>query len=131
LLCGFAVIEFVVQKLLKFEEMTGFTVQQLTNMNQYEKLLLEIGEKRKFEPDKGMAPELKLVGIIFINAAMFIGMKMLFKGGGNAILESIGQTATGGSSMPSPKPATSSGGSVGGDSKRKMRPPDVNMDDFL
>jgi hypothetical protein len=131
LLCGFAVIEFVVQKLLKFEEMTGFTVQQLTNMNQYEKLLLEIGEKRKFEPDKGMAPELKLVGIIFINAAMFIGMKMLFKGGGNAILESIGQTATGGSSMPSPKPATSSGVSGGGDSKRKMRPPDVNMDDFL
>jgi hypothetical protein len=127
LMFGFAIVEFVVQKLLKFEEMSGFTVQQLTNMNQYEKILLEIGEKRKFEPEKGLAPELKLIGIIFINAAMFIGMKMLFKGGGNAILESIGQN--GNSASSAPKPPTTN---LGGDSapKRKMQGPDINLDDL-
>jgi len=93
-------------------------------MNQYEKLLFEIGEKRKFEPDKGIAPELKLIGIIFMNAAIFIGMKMLFKGGGNAILESIGQ------SPMQQKPPQASTAPTGGEPKRKMRPPDINMDDF-
>ncbi len=91
-------------------------------MNQYEKILIEIGEKHKFEPGKGLGPELKLIGITLLNAAMFVGMKMLMNGAGNSLLEGLStgfKSKEGTANKPSVEP-----------SKRKMREPEINIDDF-
>jgi len=166
LMVGFGVIEFLIQRVLKFEEISGFTAQQMLSMNDYERILLEIGEKHKVEPGEGLGPELKLIGLVFFNAAVFVGMKMLMKGGGNPILDSIGGLAP--QSSPAPRAQQSfasgasgasgtsgtsgasgsqaagvqpngGGGAVGQVStgqpvqpqqKRKMKGPEISLDDF-
>ena len=79
---GFFGLEFFLSRVLKFQEIKGFSSAQMLNMNQYEKILLEIGEKSYLPEDKQLAPEIRLVGIILMNAAIFIGTKMVFKSTG-------------------------------------------------
>ena len=68
LLGGFMLTEFLFGKFLKFD-MTGFAQQQILQMNQYNKLLIELG-KNMFLKITGL---LKLVYfLIAMNAGMFI-----------------------------------------------------------
>jgi hypothetical protein len=150
LMVGFGVVEFLIQRVLKFEEISGFTAQQMISMNDYERILLEIGEKHKVEPGEGLGPELKLIGLVFFNAAVFVGMKMLMKGGGNTILDSIGGIAAPQGQAPRPQAPPPMGGSgavgqvssgqaVGSTTsqpvgqqapKRRMKGPEISLDDF-
>ena len=114
LIVGFGLVEFVLSKFLKFSDIEGFTQQQLLGMNQYEKILLEIGEKHQIEPSKQWSPELRLVGIIAMNAVIFVGPKMLFKSASSSdILNLITtpsnnkQNKSNPSSTPAPKTAPS------------------------
>ncbi len=125
LIIGFGLVEFVLSKFLKFGEIEGFTQQQIFGMNQYEKLLVELGEKHQVEPSKQWGPELRLIGMIAMNAVIFVGTKMLFKAGSGAdILGMISNQA------PASKPATTSK-QPSSQSSSTMRGPDTSDIDNL
>ena len=124
---GFGVLEFLVHKFLKFEEISGFASQQVLSMNQYEKILYEIGEKHKPTPGKGLPPEIKLMGIITFNAAMFVLMNMLTKGIGNPIMKNVVDPGMSRSSGPI-KPSMASG--LGAPGRKPMAGPDIDLDDL-
>jgi hypothetical protein len=88
LMLGFTATQFLVTKFLKID-MSGFAEQQILSINQYEKLLIEIGEKSYFKGPSQMSPELKLIGLIGFNAIIFVFSKMIFKVSGDNVLGSI------------------------------------------
>jgi hypothetical protein len=69
--------------------MTGFAEQQILSMNQYEQILVEIGEKSYFKAPSQLPAELKLVLLIGFNAVLFLVSKMILKASGDNILGSI------------------------------------------
>lgn len=93
LIGGFSLTQFLFSKFLKID-MTGFAEQQILSMNQYEQILVEIGEKSYFKAPSQMAPEFKLVMLIGFNAVIFLISKMIFKASGDNILSSINKMAT-------------------------------------
>ena len=117
---GFGVVEFLVKKFLKFEEISGFAADQMIKMNQYEKILYEIGEKHQPKPGKGLPAEVKLLGIILFNAAVFVGMKMLMKGPGNALFSStVASPSSSSASTSRPVPG-----------HKPMKGPDIDFEDL-
>jgi len=116
LMIGFFGLEYILSTILKFEEIKGFTQQQILNMNQYERILVEIGEKSYVPEDRQIMPELRLLGIIFMNAATFVGTKMLFKGTGSSILNAVLNPSVPSAPTSTPPP------------KKKMRGPDIDFD---
>lgn len=117
LMIGFFGLEYILSTILKFEEIKGFTQQQILNMNQYERILVEIGEKSYVPEDRQIMPELRLLGIIFMNAATFVGTKMLFKGTGSSILNAVLNPSVPSAPTSSTPPP-----------KKKMRGPDIDFD---
>jgi hypothetical protein len=131
LMMGFWGLETVLKTFLKFQDIDGFATQQIAGINQYEKILLEIGEKHSVSMSSQWPPELRLAGIVFMNAAVFLGTKMLFKGGSSGMMSSF----FGGSSKPassSPPPMSFGGSTSFGSSapKKKMRGPDLDIEDL-
>lgn len=125
LIVGFGLVEFVLSKFLKFGEIEGFTQQQMFGMNQYEKILVELGEKHQIEPSKQWSPELRLVGMIAMNAVIFVGTKMLFKAGSSSdILNMISNPTTSTKTKPAEKSSSSASSST-------MRGPDMSDIDQL
>jgi hypothetical protein len=128
---GFWGLEMILKTFLKFQDIEGFASQQINGMNQYEKILLEIGEKHSVSAPSQWPPELRLAGIVFMNAAVFLGTKMLFKGGSSGMMSSL----FGGSSKPAssnPPPMNFGGSTSSGSSapKKKMRGPDLDIEDL-
>lgn len=70
---------------LKFD-MSGFTQQQILNMSSYEKLLIELGQ-RNYQPQGEQWPvEVRLVGLVFVNAVVFILSKMILQKTGSNLM---------------------------------------------
>lgn len=92
LIGGFTLTQFLFNKFLKID-MGGFAEQQILSMNQYEQVLVEIGERSYFKAPSQMAPELKLVLLIGFNAVIFLISKMILKASGDNILGSINKMA--------------------------------------
>lgn len=92
LIGGFTLTQFLFSKFLKMD-MSGFAEQQILSMNQYEQVLVEIGEKTYFKAPSKMAPEFKLVMLIGFNAVIFLISKMILKASGDNILSSINKVA--------------------------------------
>jgi hypothetical protein len=131
LIVGFGLVEFVLSKFLKFTDIEGFTQQQLLGMNQYEKILLEIGEKHQIEPSKQWSPELRLVGIVAMNAVIFVGTKMLFKSAsGGDILNMISSPAPKATTTAPPKTQSSASTSNQQTNNKKMKGPDMDLDNL-
>ncbi len=107
LITGFYITEFVLGYWLKFD-MQDFTKQQIVNMNKYEYLLIELGEKNYVPEGSKWPVEIRLLFTILINAAIFIVTKMVMKKIGNNL---FGMT----DEQPQQVP------------KRRMRGPDVNL----
>lgn len=131
---GFIGLEWVLSNWMKFEEIKGFSAAQMTSMNQYERILIEIGEKSYVPEEKRLAPEIRLIGIILMNAATFIGMKMLFKSTGMS-----GGINLGGNESSSSNPMEGLGGlfsnlsssaTASSKPKKRMPGPDINLDDL-
>ena len=84
--------QWVVNKFLKID-MTGFAEQQILSMNQYDTLLVELGEKQRFQVPSQLPVELKLLLLVGLNAIIFIVSKMFLKSSGDNILGSINKMA--------------------------------------
>lgn len=107
LITGFYITEFVLGYWLKFD-MQDFTKQQIVNMNKYEHLLIELGEKNYVPEGSKWPVEIRLLFTILINAAIFIITKMVMKKIGSNLF-GMGDEQT--SNIP----------------KRRMRGPDLNL----
>ena len=88
LVYGFMGCEFVFGNFLKFD-MEGFTQQQILNMNSYEKLLIELGEKSYVPSGSKWPVEVRLFFVVIMNAAFFIVGKMIMKKTGSNIMNMI------------------------------------------
>jgi len=111
---GFMLLEFILGFWLKFD-MSGFTQQQILNMNQYERLLIELGEKSYVPGGSQWPVEIRLLGLIIMNAIIFIISKMILKKTGSNLVGLMNSVNTVmGASHTKPK--------------RKMRGPNVDLD---
>ena len=106
-------------KFLGFD-MQGFTQQQIINMNSYEKLLIEIGEK-SYVPEGSQWPvEIRLLFLIVINAVFFIVSKMILKKTGANLMNMINGMNTPSQPSSNLRPGP----------KRRMKGPDINIEDI-
>jgi len=108
LITGFYITEFVLGYWLKFD-MQDFTKQQIVNMNKYEHLLIELGEKNYVPEGSKWPVEIRLLFTILINAAIFIITKMVMQKIGSNLFSMMGEDQ----SQAAPK--------------RRMRGPDINL----
>ena len=76
LIIMFLVIEVVCVKFLGLDA-GGYTLSQIKAMNRYEKLLIEIGEKRLLAGESNWPPEVRILFIGLLNCGLFILMKYL------------------------------------------------------
>ena len=98
-------------------------------MNQYEKVLVELGEKHQLEPSKQWSPELRLIGMIAMNAIIFVGTKMLFKVGSSSEILNMISSAPKAPQQPSPKQESSQNNNSKNTKENKsMRGPSVDLD---
>ena len=103
-------VRLEMERLDKYDVTDKYDINYLIEKNQlnvnncYGKIcLVEIGEKHQIEPSKQWSPELRLIGMIAMNAVIFIGTKYLFKAGSSSDILNI---ISGKPSMNEPKPTT-------------------------
>jgi hypothetical protein len=116
LIYGFMGCEFVFGNFLKFD-MEGFTQQQILNMNSYEKLLIELGEKSYVPTGSKWPVEVRLFFVVIMNAAFFIVGKMIMKKTGSNIMNMINNMNSRVAQPPTVR-------------KPKMRGPNIDMSDM-
>lgn len=128
---GFGVVEMLVRKFLNFDEIQGFAMEQMVRMNQYDKVLYELGEKHQHDPTKpGWPPEIKLMAIVLFNAATFVMMKMFITGAGNSVFQNVHMGGMSGmNQQQAPQQPQHSAHTQGTNSRKPMQGPDVNFDD--
>ena len=122
---GFFVIEFVFSNFFKIDDIKGLAQQQLISMNQYERILFEIGEKSYLTPSKQWSPEFRLLGLILINSVIFIGTKMLFRATGSNLMGILGNSFGGNNSATKSNENNKSSSSTS--SKPRMKGPDIDL----
>lgn len=75
--CGFKAVEMA---FMYFGvDMHGFADDQMSHMRSYERLLIELGEK-SYTPESSKWPvEVRLLGLIMVNAVVFIGSRLFME----------------------------------------------------
>jgi hypothetical protein len=81
LIGGFILTEYVFGYYCGFD-MKGFTQQQILAMSSYDRLLIELGEKTYAEEDSNLPVEVRLIGLVVVNAALFLFSKLIMKNTG-------------------------------------------------
>lgn len=126
---GLMVMEWVSTNWLGID-LGGFTQQQMKAMGQYDRLLIELGEKNYSTAASRFPVEVRLLFFIVFNAGLFFVQKMIFSGasmggstGGPNILGSL---FGGMSSTPQPQAAPTKPARRG----RSMRGPTISPQDI-
>jgi hypothetical protein len=128
LMAGFMATEYAFGHFLGLD-MQGYTQQQILQMSSYEKLLIEIGEKSYVPNGVSKFPvEVRLLFLVIMNAAIFIGSKMLMAKTGANILNMVNSMNNFKSAPPMPSPQPQTRTATFG--KRKMRGPTINANDL-
>lgn len=113
----FVGIEWFCSSILKMD-MSGYTQHQILHRDSYDSLLVEIGE-RSYMPKNWKIPvELKLLGLILMNTAMFIFSKLMMRKMG------VNPLSFNSSTIPQP------GGGTTAAPPKKMKEPDFDLDDL-
>jgi hypothetical protein len=124
LIGGFLAAEFVVGNWLNFD-MKGFTQQQIVQMNKYERLLIELGEK-SYVPEESRWPvELRLLSMIIMNAAFFVLSKMIAKKSGANLLGMFNNMSGGLNNVVNNQPNNKKPVK-----KNRMKGPDIDIEDL-
>ena len=124
LIGGFMLTEFVFGNFLGFD-MQGFTQQQIISMSSYERLLIELGEKSYVPTGSKWPVELRLLFMIIMNAAFFIVSKMIMRKTGANLMNMIN-----GMNSSGPTPAPNNGPTPAPTRRRRMRGPNIDLDDI-
>jgi hypothetical protein len=124
LIAGFLGAEFVIGNWLNFD-MKGFTKQQIVQMNKYERLLIELGEKSYVPQESKWPVEMRLLSMIIMNAAFFVLTKMVANKSGANLLDmfnsmSSGLTNTEQTNSNNNKPVK----------KNRMKGPEIDIEDL-
>lgn len=119
LMYGFIGCEFLLGNIFKLD-MQGFAQQQMLSMNSYERLLIEIGEKSYMPTGSKWPVEVRLIGLILMNAAIFIISKMIMKKTGANLLGMINSINN--TNQTTTQTATKV--------KRRMKGPDIDIDNL-
>lgn len=119
LMFGFMGTEAIIGNVLGFD-MKGFTKQQIIEMPTYESTLIELGEKN-YVPQSKWPVELRLLGMIIMNAAFFVAGKMAFKATGTDVLGSMNTAANAG---------VSASNTLHTRKKQTMTGPSISLDDI-
>jgi hypothetical protein len=117
LVYGFMGCEYILGSFFGFD-MQGFTQQQIVSMNSYEKLLIELGEKSYVPTGSKWPVEIRLAGMIIMNAVVFIVGKMMMKKTGANVL---GMLNSMNSTSQAPQVAAR---------KRRMKGPNIDIDNL-
>ena len=88
LIGSFMLIEYGLGHYLNFD-MEGFSQHQIKNMNSYERLLVELGEKSYIPEDQQYPVELRLLGLIVINTTIFVTSKVIMQKTGADLINVI------------------------------------------
>jgi hypothetical protein len=112
----FMITEFILGKFLRLD-LEGFTQQQMLNMRRYERFLIEIGEKNYVPEGKKWPVEIRLIGFVLIQAAAFTASKMILKRTGTNLMGMFNAAVHQNQNMNNGGP------------KRKMKMPDIDLDD--
>ena len=141
---AFIGLEFLLNNFLQYEDIIGFANFQKEKINDYETVLMEIGEKYYVDEKGHLPPELRLCGLILFNAFTFVGLKWIGSsmssgfgsGGGSSILGSLlGSLMGGNRQKPVPQQNENqfarSGNQMYEDKpKPRMRTPDIDLDEL-
>lgn len=127
LIGGFMLMEFVSNNWMGVD-LTGFTAHQMTLMNKYDSMLIELGEKSYNRWGSSLPVEVRLIGFIILQAGIFYLGKIISEKGGGTMGE-IFKMFTG---APVPTPgAVDEKGPVDPEApKKKMRGPSVKVADL-
>jgi len=74
----FFIVEGVGARIFKLD-ITGFTVHSWRSMTRYDRLLIELGEKNYSSFGENWPVEMRLAGLVLVNAIIFVLAKYIFK----------------------------------------------------
>jgi hypothetical protein len=114
LMLAFRGLEFALVNYLSFDDIRGFAELQNASMNKYEIILTEIGERNYVAEQKKWPAELRLLGVVASQTALFLAGKYAMKAGAKFF---------GGFGMQQQQPAPQQP-----EQKKKMRAPDLDLD---
>ena len=112
---GFVAVEYILSNFFNFD-MEGFSKQQMVNMQQYESLLIELGEKSYVPSGSKWPVELRLLFAIMMQAGFFILTKIIMKKTGAHLMGMMNQN----NSNPNKENVR----------KGKMKGPDININNI-
>ena len=111
-------IEYGMGKYLKFD-MNGYAAYQMESMDEYDKLLIEIGEKSYISGSTDMPAEFQLAMMVILNTVTFVFLKMLEKKGMSMLASQFQTMATSVSKAASEKEQPKKG---------RMKKPDIDLE---
>jgi hypothetical protein len=114
-----------------FMDMKGFAMEQIKSMNDYEELLIELGEKDEGGWTANLPVELRLALAVLKSAAMFWIIKIVERQGGPLIASVVRNLAPGSFKTPAPTQSmhdsASASASTAPSGGKKMRGPSVRI----
>ena len=116
---AFRGLEFALINYLSFDDIRGFAELQNASMNKYEVILTEIGERNYVAEQKKWPAELRLLGVVASQTALFLAGKYAMKAGAKFF---------GGFGMQQQQPPPQQAPQQSFEPKKKMRAPDLDLD---